>query len=498
MRAAARGNRRDQTSQIIGHGGGEEPAAHRHTHLFLRCELGHHREPDRRQAELGHRVQHVGERQEQPEHFDAVGRVVDGRCQHQKAKPRADQGDGEFPWNGGIDPARLQRWPQHGKQRRVDQDEQRIGGLEQREVERGIHKVTREKIERGARLLEQRPEQAVGHEEHQHGDVALQLDAIPGTQAAHYEIGHQQQHQPHHHVAEYRALAQQEVDERHHEQRPAQYNQHGLQALTACGRFADVAQQAGTELEHHDPEDHANAGSQETVLVTESRADDGGAENGRKKGTGIDAHVEDRESGIAARIARTVKSAHHGRDIGFEQSVARHDHRQAHQKPLQVRDQQHEHPRRHQGAAQQYGALVPEVTIGKETAENAGGIDHGGVTAVSEARLLVGLALRKMAEEGIGDIDGQQGAHAVEAEALPEFGAEEHPQGAWMTEDLPGGGASHSEASSRSTAADMGIPRLIRGQDIVGASTAPAGWRQIRDSLSRGKTKEPDAGAAPG
>ncbi len=61
----------------------------------------------------------------------------------------------------------------------------------------------------------------------------------------------------------------------------------------------------------------------------------------RKESSQIDAHVEEGEPGIAARVVLAIKLAHHHADAGLEKACADDDQgaadQEAHQRPVTVR-----------------------------------------------------------------------------------------------------------------------------------------------------------------
>ncbi len=159
--------------------------------------------------------------------------------------------------------------------------------------------------------------------------------------------------------------------------------------------------------------------------------------NGAMKAPEVDAHVENRETGIAAHVARCVQLADHRRDIRLEQAVAGDDQRQSHQEPGQILDQQHEQPGRHDDGAQQDRSLVAEHVVGDVAADDAGRIDQRRVAAVDQAGLRVGLVAEVTEKRGR-HVDGQQRAHAVVGKALPHLDVRELPQRLGVSEKFSG------------------------------------------------------------
>jgi len=70
---------------------------------------------------------------------------------------------------------------------------------------------------------------------------------------------------------------------------------------------------------------HAPACEQTLELVALGKP--AGGDRG-EEGTDVDAHVENREAGVAADVAGLIETADHGADVGLEHAGAHRDERQ--------------------------------------------------------------------------------------------------------------------------------------------------------------------------
>jgi len=106
----------NQAGYILGHRDRQEPAAHGHAGFLFRCQLGHHRQANRRQAELTGCVQQVCQRQEEPgDQARSVLEVGDSKYQDVETCRNLNQTQGEFSRYGRVHIALVQPWPHHGK-----------------------------------------------------------------------------------------------------------------------------------------------------------------------------------------------------------------------------------------------------------------------------------------------------------------------------------------------------------------------------------------------
>ena len=144
----------------------------------------------------------------------------------------------------------------------------------------------------------------------------------------------------------------------------------------------------------------------------------------------VDAHVEDREAGIAARIVARVERADDRGDVRFQQPGADDDQTEA---EIERGDARESHAAGDDDSADEHGAPVSEVAIGNEAAWDAHQIDEHCVEAID----LSGVFFTE-AEAGLRDradhVEEKQRAHPVIAEALPHFGEEAGEESAGMPE----------------------------------------------------------------
>ena len=181
--------------------------------------------------------------------------------------------------------------------------------------------------------------------------------------------------------------------------------------------------------------------------------------SGAKKAPEVDAHVEDREAGIAALVVGRVEPAGHGADVGLEQAGAERDQRQPSVESLDRRNRQREVSAGDDCSADQDRAIGPEVTVGDEAAGDRQHVDGHRVVAVDACRFHRAEAEPAARDRG-DDEQRQQGAHAVVGEALPHLGEEERRE----SQRLPG------EA--------RGLGRYGRGYGVGGSVGRHSRFRQ--------------------
>ena len=221
---------------------------------------------------------------------------------------------------------------------------------------------------------------------------------------------------------------------------------------------ADVTLREG-ELDDHGQQ-HADARGEEAGapavgrVLAERRADER-----REERADVDAHVEDDEGTVAARVALRVEVAHHGRDVRLEEAVAdAHEHEAEVEAGRRIRKgdaergqgkgtrgaqcvercREHELPCSHDETAEDHGLALAEPVVGDPAAEDRGAVDEPQVPAVELQRLRV-----RPAEAGIHRVrrgrrvQHEERAHAVEAEALPHLRGEQEVEALRMTEEGP-------------------------------------------------------------
>ena len=187
-------------------------------------------------------------------------------------------------------------------------------------------------------------------------------------------------------------------------------------------------------------------------VLAERRAD-----QRREEGADVDAHVEDDEGAVAARVALRIEVAHHRRDVRLEEAVA-----DAHEHEAEVeagrrfgkgdaeqrqgkgtrgaqgveRRGEHELPGGHHQAAEDHRLALAEPVVGDPAAEDRGAVDEPQVPTVELQRLRVRPAEARIdrVRRGRG-VQHEQRAHAVEAEALPHLRGEQEVEALRVAEE---------------------------------------------------------------
>ena len=177
------GELRDNSGEILRDRNRQEPHTHHHPDDARDRQLGDHREPDRRNAQLGEAVDEV--EAGQPPHRYLEGRIGPGRTPHQEQEAGADahQGDPELDRDGRLQPAPGKAGPQHRHQRRQKDDEQRVerlrlAGADAPAEDRQVGVAVGEQGQRGAGLFEQGPEDDVEHDQDHRRDHHLEFAAV--------------------------------------------------------------------------------------------------------------------------------------------------------------------------------------------------------------------------------------------------------------------------------------------------------------------------------
>ncbi len=181
---------------------------------------------------------------------------------------------------------------------------------------------------------------------------------------------------------------------------------------------------AGAEQELGEAQGHADAGQGEAQVPVDLLAD--GADDQRGgEGTEVDAHVEDGEAAVPARVVGpVVEVADHRRDVGLEQARAERDQREAGEERHTDRQGQQEVADHDDRAAERDGLPGAEEAVGDPAAREGQQVDHRRVDAVDGARD-GHLHAEAAVGDGGGHVEHQQGTHAVVAEALPHLAHEE-------------------------------------------------------------------------
>ena len=305
-----------------------------------------------------------------------------------------------------------------------------------------------EEVERGARLLEHRPEQRRRQEQHRDHDQPLAFRARPlGAREEPHEEDDGRQHQHHTrevgdahggHRQQARVAADADDRHRHQEQRAPH------ERLSCCSRAAACGEAAGTgcrplsprcfAAQHvlHDANRHADARRGKARVPAHALAQIAAHER-RQERAEVDAHVENREAGVAPLVFGRVELADDHADVALEQPGANHDQDEP---EVEGHDRRHGHREVAAGdddAAVEHGPPLPDQPIRNPAARQRGHVRHRGVEAID------GPALRRIEGEPPGrqrrrHVEQQQGAHPVVAEPLPHLGEKEDGEPARVAE----------------------------------------------------------------
>ena len=94
------------------------------------------------------------------------------------------------------------------------------------------------------------------------------------------------------------------------------------------GPFAISVEPAAIELDQRIADQHADPGKAEARPPAEPIGEQSGQNSCPQDRAEVDAHVEDREAGVAAPVAVLVERPDDGRDVGLEEAVADRDQRE--------------------------------------------------------------------------------------------------------------------------------------------------------------------------
>ncbi len=218
------------------------------------------------------------------------------------------------------------------------------------------------------------------------------------------------------------------------ERRSAARQRHGHHA-------AARAQVPGAEQELEQAETHADRGQREAqvpAVVLADRAD----HQRRGEGADVDAHVEDGESAVPARIAGpVVEVPDHRGDVRLEQAGAERDQGQAREEGALAGQRQRQVAGHDDQRRDGDGLARPPHPVAEPAARHGEQVDHrhvdgvdrgGGGRGHRQAAALRTLAGGRAARD---QVQRQQRAHAVEAEALPHLGHEQSGQSARVAEE---------------------------------------------------------------
>ena len=230
-----------------------------------------------------------------------------------------------------------------------------------------------EQVERRAGLLEAGPEHRAGGEQRDHRNDALalvQLEAGEEHQVGEVAGGQRDQRpvgddRDAHRVERQRAGQRQRGD--HHDDDHEADHRPPSRGL-AERHDAGSAEVMLGDLELHQAEQHADRRQREARAPAERRGGDRHEDRAEERAE-VDAHVEDREAGIAARAAFGIELRDDGADVRLEQADAEHDHQQADEEQLRVAGGERAIAEHDQHAAPEHGALLADQPVGDPAAE---------------------------------------------------------------------------------------------------------------------------------
>mmetsp|Transcript_122285 Transcript_122285/g.341140 ORF Transcript_122285/g.341140 Transcript_122285/m.341140 type:complete len:504 (-) Transcript_122285:7-1518(-) len=448
---------------LVGDRGVQEPDAEHQAQQARRRQLGDVGQAHRRQAELAHGVEQVGDAQVDHADLGGLGALRDAGGaigQHREAQTQQHQADAELDRAGRV-PVLL---PELGEQRRQHDDEQAVQhaepggghlGLVHRELAaqhpqaqapddregRGERQVGQQVVAAGRAIeLEQQPRQDGGRDQRHRGVDHLERKAGRADQRAVGVVGREDGHRA---AGLLEGEPEEDREEREHEDglEPVGHDvRRGVIALfldhlLGCvDLVADAAEQALAEPELNGAEDHEQAGQTEAQVPRDLLADVA-AQRDAEEGTGVHAHVEQRVAAVAlALIAGAVELADDGRDVRLEQAGAQHDQAQARVERRHRLHEQRDVAGRDDEAAQQHRAPRAQQPVRDVAAQDGRQVDQAGVPAVQAGRLGAGPAPAALA--GLGDQEEhEQRPHAVVGEALPHLREEEDEELAGLAED---------------------------------------------------------------
>ncbi len=199
-------------------------------------------------------------------------------------------------------------------------------------------------------------------------------------------------------------------------------------------RFACTPQMLLRESELQQSEEHANGRQREPRGPAVSSGDDR-HEGGPQCSADVDAHVEDREAGIATRAAFRIEAGDDGADVRLQQSDAKNDHDQTDEEPARLTEREQDVAGHDQDAAPPHRALCAPDTVRDPAAGEAQQVTPADVQAVDCGRCAV-VEAEPAVLDGCDHEENQDRPHPVVCEALPHFGHEEREQPAGMAEPL--------------------------------------------------------------
>ena len=179
-------------------------------------------------------------------------------------------------------------------------------------------------------------------------------------------------------------------------------------------------------------DEHADAGRAEAPVPADALAEEAGDER-RDERADVDAHVEDREAGVAPRAAFRIQIADDRRDVRLEQPGAEDDEDEAEEERHWPREHRRERDRevaeRDEHAARPDRAPQPEPAVGDPAAGQRREVDAGGVDADDGRRLSARSKPKPPSRERGRHEQDEQRAEPVVREPLPHLGEEERRRG---------------------------------------------------------------------
>ena len=169
---------------------------------------------------------------------------------------------------------------------------------------------------------------------------------------------------------------------------------------------------------------HTDSGQTEAPVEALHSPDPAG-EQWAEQGTDIDAHVEDGEAGVTTRVVLGVELTQHDLCVGLHAAGADCDGDKANSQANHAGDEcQGDVAKHDQDGGVEQCPLRAKDTVGNQRGNECGHVDKtavstddgGSSTLVQAETALSGLVVH---------VESQDGLHAVEAEALPHFDAEE-------------------------------------------------------------------------
>ncbi len=194
----------------------------------------------------------------------------------------------------------------------------------------------------------------------------------------------------------------------------------------------------------------------------------------------VDAHVEDREAGVAPQVLLAVQLTDDGAHVRLQEPGAENDERQAEVEEFRARHRQAQLAEHDEDAAVEHRAPQPEDAVGDPPARQRQHVHEGHVGAVDGAgasHLEAEPARRHRRRHE----EDENGAHAVVREALPHLGEEEGGQPSGVPEEgriARRRGCSGHEADSwlkwSGATAQGAMPRLLRMSCSTTRSICPS------------------------